>query len=61
MPRLATGSQKGDLDNTIYEGLEVAGLMYALNSGMLNNFTTNKNLQIALLSGAFSIYSNYII
>jgi hypothetical protein len=61
MPRYLNQTQKGDLDNTIFEAVEVGTLMYALNSGMLNTFTTDKNIQIALLSGAFSIYSNYIL
>lgn len=61
MPRYLTHSTKGDLDNTIYEAVELAAAMMVVDNGSLNGIIPNKDLQILVAAGAMAMYSNYIL
>lgn len=64
MPRLMI--QNGLLPNSlitreIAESIEIFGLMYAYNSGMLDDIVDNKMLQGAILAGLYTAYDNIIL
>ena len=64
MPRLL--AQLNYLPNTpmldaVYEALELAGLMYLVESGALDQITDNKMAQIACASAAYTYYDRYIV
>ncbi len=64
MPRLL--AQLNYLPNTpmldaVYEAIELAGLMYLVESGALDQITDNKMAQIAAASALYSYYDRYIV
>lgn len=50
-----------ELMNTLYEGIELAGCLYVVESGMLDNMIENKNMQIALMAGAYTYYDRMVV
>ena len=64
MPRLL--AQLNYLPNTpvldgLYEWVELAGLMYLVESGALDQITDNKMAQIAVASCAYTYYDRMIV
>ncbi len=64
MPRLL--AQLNYLPNTpmldaVYEAIELAGLMYLVESGALDQITDNKMAQIAAASALYTYYDRMIV
>jgi len=63
MPRLL--AQMGVVPNTpmynaLYEGIEIASCLYAVESGMIDNIGS-KNIQIAVVAAGFTYYDRFIV
>jgi hypothetical protein len=45
----------------IAEAVEVAGLVYVYDSGMLDNFIDNSMLQMGILGGVYTAYDRMLL
>jgi hypothetical protein len=66
MPRLLIQSQllpipNNEMTKMIAEAVEVAGLVYVYDSGMLDNFIDNSMLQMGILGGVYTAYDRMLL